>query len=168
MTLDEPHLLQPALATLNNLSYYPIASQVEVYGRLRGLLLSSEPSVGAAEAARVIGNLSRRRQVRDCLHDDGFLQCTAHLLTAEDETDREFLCAYVGIVINLMSDDRLRPAFRAQEGIAKCIDLLHSCLEDRDWNLACLGTVPNILRHYAAIPPNSRLNGSRKKMNLDL
>ena len=137
VTLDNQHLLQPALATLNNLSYYPIANQVEVYGRLRGLLLSSDQSV-AAEAARVIGNLSRRREVRDCLLDDGFLQCTAHLLAVED-TDRDFLSALVGIVINLMSDDRLRPAFKAEEGIPKCIDLLHSCLADKDWNLACLG-----------------------------
>ena len=38
-----------------------------------------------------------------------------------------------------MSDDRLRPAFKSEDGLPKCIDLLHSCLDDKDWNLACLG-----------------------------
>ncbi len=136
ITLDNEHLLLPALATLNNLSYYPIANQVEVYNRLRGLLLTSDQSV-AAEAARVIGNLSRNRLVRDCLLDDGFLRCTVHLLTADD-SQRDFLSALVGIIINLMSDERLRPAFKAEEGIPKCIDLLHACLSDKDWELACL------------------------------
>ena len=74
VTLENDHLLLPALATLNNLSYYPIANQVEVYNRLRGLLLSSDQSV-AAESARVIGNLSRRKEVRDCLLDDGEFYC---------------------------------------------------------------------------------------------
>lgn len=136
ITLDNEHLLLPALATLNNLSYYPIANQVEVYNRLRGLLLTQDQSV-AAEAARVIGNLSRRKEVRDCLLDDGFLQCTVHLLAAED-SERDFLSAFVGIIINLMSDERLRPAFKSEDGIPRCIDLLHSCLNDKDWDLACL------------------------------
>ena len=38
-----------------------------------------------------------------------------------------------------MSDNRLRPAFKTEDGLPKCIDLLHSCLDDKDWNLACLG-----------------------------
>ena len=109
---------------------------MEVYNRLRGLLLVPDQNV-AAEAARVIGNLSRRREVRDCLLDDGFIQCTAHLLTVED-MDRQFVSAFVGIIINLMSDSRLRPGFESEEGIQKCIDLLHSCLDTRDWELACL------------------------------
>jgi len=37
-----------------------------------------------------------------------------------------------------MSDNRLRPAFKTEDGLPKCIDLLHSCLDDKDWNLACL------------------------------
>lgn len=148
--MDNEHLMLPALATLNNLSYYPIANQVEVYNRLRGLLLSPDLSV-AAEAARVIGNLSRRKEVRDCLYDDGFLQCTVHLLEIEDSTDlsthRDLLSAFVGIIINLMSDGRLRPAFKSEDGISKCIDLLHSCLDDKDWDLACL--VCQALWNYA-------------------
>ena len=46
---------------------------------------------------------------------------------------------FLGIIINLMSDNRLRPAFKTEDGLPKCIDLLHSCLDDKDWNLACLG-----------------------------
>ena len=38
-----------------------------------------------------------------------------------------------------MSDNRLRPAFKTEDGLPKCIDLLHSCLDEKDWNLACLG-----------------------------
>ena len=137
VSLEHENLLLPALATLNNLSYYPITSQVEVYSRLRGLLLVPDQNV-AAEAARVIGNLSRRREVRDCLLDDGFIQCTAHLLTVDEDMDRQFVSAFVGIIINLMSDSRLRPGFESEEGIQKCIDLLHACLDSRDWELACL------------------------------
>ena len=137
VSLEHENLLLPALATLNNLSYYPITSQVEVYSRLRGLLLVPDQNV-AAEAARVIGNLSRRREVRDCLLDDGFIQCTAHLLTVDEDMDRQFVSAFVGIIINLMSDSRLRPGFESEEGIQKCIDLLHACLASRDWELACL------------------------------
>ena len=137
VSLEHENLLLPALATLNNLSYYPITSQVEVYSRLRGLLLVPDQNV-AAEAARVIGNLSRRREVRDCLLDDGFIQCTAHLLTVDEDMDRQFVSAFVGIIINLMSDSRLRPGFESEEGIQKCIDLLHACLARRDWELACL------------------------------
>ena len=44
----------------------------------------------------------------------------------------------VGIVINLMSDKRLRPAFKAEKGVQRSIDLLYSCLEEKDWDLACL------------------------------
>ena len=137
VSLEHENLLLPALATLNNLSYYPITCQIEVYSRLRGLLLVPDQNV-AAEAARVIGNLSRRREVRDCLLDDGFIQCTAHLLTVEEDMDRQFVAAFVGIIINLMSDSRLRPGFESEEGIQKCVDLLHSCLDTRDWELACL------------------------------
>merc|ERR1711884_173468 len=115
----------------------PITCQIEVYSRLRGLLLVPDQNV-AAEAARVIGNLSRRREVRDCLLDDGFIQCTAHLLTVEEDMDRAFVAAFIGIIINLMSDSRLRPEFESEEGIQKCVDLLHSCLDTRDWELACL------------------------------
>lgn len=51
-------LLLPSLATLNNLSFYMIVNQIEIYKTLRSLLLNSDHAV-AAEAARVCGNLSR-------------------------------------------------------------------------------------------------------------
>ena len=37
-----------------------------------------------------------------------------------------------------MSDKRLRPAFKAEKGVQRSIDLLYSCLEEKDWDLACL------------------------------
>ena len=88
-------------------------------------MLSNDQAV-ATEASRVIGNLSRRKEVRDGLLDDGFLQCTVHLLSADEDSEREFVSAFVGIIINLMSDERLRPTFKAEQGVEKCIDLLHA------------------------------------------
>ena len=83
-------LLLPTLATLNNLSFYPIVNQVEIYTNLRGLLLNSDKAV-AAEAARVCGNLSRRQEVRNCFHEDDFFKCTGHLL--DNDVDRDFVSA---------------------------------------------------------------------------
>lgn len=135
VSMNHQHLMLPTLATLNNLSYYPIVEQVEVYNRLRSLILSTDKQV-AAEAARVIGNLSRRQDIRDCLYEDAFVSCTVHLLACDG--DRGLVSALVGIVINLMSDGRQRSFFKDENGIRKCIDLLHFCLETRDWDLACL------------------------------
>jgi hypothetical protein len=129
------HILLPTLATLNNLSFYPIINQLDIYERLRGLVLNADAEV-AAETARVLGNLSRRREVRQCLQEDGFFKCTAHLLA--NSVDRDLVYALVGIIINMMSDGEHRPNFRDEHGVEKCIDLLDFCLEAKDWELACL------------------------------
>jgi len=128
-------LLLPSLATLNNLSFYMIVNQIEIYKTLRSLLLNSDHAV-AAEAARVCGNLSRRQEVRNYFYDDEFFKCTVHLI--DSGVDRDFVSALVGIVINLMSDKRLRPSFKVAQGVQRSIDLLYSCLEIKDWDLACL------------------------------
>lgn len=128
-------LLLPTLATLNNLSFYPIVNQVEIYNRLRGLILNVDVRI-SSEAARVCGNLSRRQEVRNCFQEDDFFKCTVHLI--HSDVDRDLVSALVGIVINLMSDKRLRPAFKAEKGVQRSIDLLYSCLEEKDWDLGSL------------------------------
>ena len=135
IALNNHVLLLPTLATLNNLSFYPIVNQIEIYNQLRGLLLNADVRI-SGEAARVCGNLSRRQEVRNRFHEDDFFKCTVHLISGT--VDRDLVSALVGIVINLMSDKRLRPAFKAEKGVQRSIDLLYSCLEDKDWDLACL------------------------------
>ncbi len=127
-------ILQPTLATLNNLSFYPIVNQVETYEALKSYLLHDDTLV-ATETARVLGNLSRRPEVRRIIKEDGFFKTTLGLLLA---TDRDLVYAIVGVVINMMSDGGLRPTFKSEAGVKKCISVLHCCLENEDWPLACL------------------------------
>ena len=55
-------VLLPTLATLNNLSFYPIILCAEIYDNLKYFVTNCTPSYDqlvAVEAIRVMGNLSR-------------------------------------------------------------------------------------------------------------
>jgi hypothetical protein len=60
-------VLLPTLATLNNLSFYPIILCSEIYEHLKRFVSSPDELV-SVEAIRVMGNLSRRREIRGAIH----------------------------------------------------------------------------------------------------
>ena len=64
-------IILPTLATLNNLSFYPLVHQVETYQALKKFLHMPESVAVCAETARVFGNLSRRPEIRQCFLQEG-------------------------------------------------------------------------------------------------
>ena len=64
-------ILLPTLATLNNLSFYPLVHQVETYQSLKKFLKMQDSVAVCAETARVFGNLSRRPEIRQCFLEEG-------------------------------------------------------------------------------------------------
>lgn len=135
-SLDNSGLVLPTLATLNNLSFYPIVLQTDTYEALKPYMLAEDTGV-ATEAARVLGNLSRRSEVRQCLSRDGHFAATLNMLQGCVE-DRDLVYACVGIVVNMMSDPEQRPTFAKEGGVKKCTCVLERCLDQQDWMLACL------------------------------
>ena len=64
-------ILLPTLATLNNLSFYPLVHQLETYQALKKFLHMPQAVAVCAETARVFGNLSRRPEIRQCFLQEG-------------------------------------------------------------------------------------------------
>ena len=134
--LTRTNILLPTLATLNNLSFYPIVNQTETYQALKSYLHWDHTGI-CAETARVFGNLSRRAEIRQFFLDDGEFAFTVDLLSRPD-LDRDLIYACIGIMVNMMSDPSQRPTFRNRNGLEKCVAILERCLDDQDWSLACL------------------------------
>ncbi len=81
-------MLLPTLATLNNLSFYPIILCPEIYADLKHFVSSPDELV-SVEAIRVMGNLSRRREIRAKLSEDDFLREIFDVVKEADNKNRD-------------------------------------------------------------------------------
>ncbi|XP_041107221.1 armadillo repeat-containing protein 2 isoform X1 [Polyodon spathula] len=139
-SIDEcQELVINAAATINNLSFYPVrnsvvrAEQLHLAELLVKLLLSNNME-GILEAARVFGNLSQSKEVRDFIVQKDVYKFMVALLDAKNQDVCFSAC---GVLINLTVDKNKRVILREEGGIKKLID----CLRDfgpMDWQLASL------------------------------
>uniref|UniRef100_M3XKX3 Armadillo repeat containing 2 n=2 Tax=Latimeria chalumnae TaxID=7897 RepID=M3XKX3_LATCH len=139
-SIDEcEELVINAAATINNLSYYQVknsvirAKQLHIAELLLKLLLSNNMD-GILEAARVFGNLSQAKEIRDFIVKKNVYKFMIALLDAKHQDVCFSAC---GVLINLTMDKSKRTILKEEGGIKKLID----CLRDfgpTDWHLASL------------------------------
>ncbi|KAK0053512.1 armadillo repeat-containing protein 2 [Biomphalaria pfeifferi] len=129
-----------AVVAINNLSYYIINNQSQI-----GLQLNIAQSLlkllminnmeGILEAARVFGNLTRHKQVRDYLSQN---KVDAIMVTLLDSNNRELVYIACGVLINFMLDEEKRPILKKEGGIKKLLEVLRDFGKE-DWQLsACV------------------------------
>ncbi|XP_060710590.1 armadillo repeat-containing protein 2 [Hemiscyllium ocellatum] len=132
-------LMMNAAATINNLSYYQVknsavkARQLHIAELLMKLLLCNNMDA-ILEAARVFGNLSRSKEVRNFIVQNNV---DKFMITLLDAKHQDVCFAACGVLINLTVDKNKRPILKQDGGIKKLID----CLRDfgpTDWQLASL------------------------------
>ncbi|XP_072356069.1 armadillo repeat-containing protein 2 isoform X1 [Scyliorhinus torazame] len=139
-TVDKcEELMMNAAASINNLSYYQVknsavrARQLHITDLLMKLLLCNNMDA-ILEAARVFGNLSRCKEVRDFIVQKNV---DKFMITLLDAKHQDVCFAACGVLINLTVDKSKRPILKQDGGIKKLID----CLRDfgpTDWQLASL------------------------------
>ncbi|XP_015772193.1 PREDICTED: armadillo repeat-containing protein 2-like [Acropora digitifera] len=116
---NNEELVLNTVATLNNLSFYNDADsvvqqrQVEITEMLISLLLP-ENMDAMVEASRVFGNFSRSKKVRTVLAKHKVDEIMMALL---DAGERETVFTVCGVLINLMSDEELKPKLKDEDGI---------------------------------------------------
>ncbi|XP_048386279.1 armadillo repeat-containing protein 2 isoform X2 [Stegostoma tigrinum] len=132
-------LMMNAATAINNLSYYQVknsavrARQLHIAELLMKLLLCNNMDA-ILEAARVFGNLSRSKEVRDFIVQNNV---DKFMITLLDAKHQDVCFAACGVLINLTVDKNKRPILKQDGGIKKLID----CLRDfgpTDWQLASL------------------------------
>ncbi|KAK3739022.1 hypothetical protein QZH41_010480 [Actinostola sp. cb2023] len=132
-------LVLNTVSTLNNLSFYQgdnsVVSQkhLDITESLLSLLLP-ENMDAMVEASRVFGNLTRNKEVRKLLADQKVDEIMIALL---DAGERETVFTACGVLINLMTDDDIRPKLKEEGGIKKLIDVLHD-FGKNDWQLSAM------------------------------
>ncbi|XP_078068496.1 armadillo repeat-containing protein 2 isoform X2 [Mustelus asterias] len=139
-TVDKcEELIVNAAASINNLSYYQVKNsavrtrQLHITELLMKLLLCNNMDA-ILEAARVFGNLSRSKEVRDFIVQKNV---DKFMITLLDAKHQDVCFAACGVLINLTVDKSKRPILKQDGGIKKLID----CLRDfgpTDWQLASL------------------------------
>ena len=139
-------VVMPILSTLNNLSYYPIVLHGEVYACVRPFVSHEKEGV-ASEALRVLGNLTRKKEIRDRLRredDNGFLEYALSRMPVRSE---EFRFSAAGVIVNLMTDSGCRAGFRDLGGMRVCLGMLEGIKTSGNWPLGSL--VCQILWNYS-------------------
>ncbi|CAF1127979.1 unnamed protein product, partial [Didymodactylos carnosus] len=86
------------------------------------------------EAFRVLGNLSRMKNVRNVL-----MHCKADDLAIEycESDNIELLYAVIGVIINLTVDEDKRSCLKINNGLQSLISIFE-CSVNQDWQLASL------------------------------
>ncbi|XP_078256381.1 armadillo repeat-containing protein 2 [Rhinoraja longicauda] len=136
---DSEELMMNAAATINNLSYYQVKNsairtrQLHIAELMMKLLLCNSMDA-ILEGARVFGNLSRSKEIRDFIVQKNV---DKFMITLLDAKHQDVCFAACGVLINLTVDKNKRPVLKQDGGIKKLID----CLRDfgpTDWQLASL------------------------------
>ena len=144
-SIDESEeLVLSTLATLNNLTYYPVEMEkkdnhdVMVFDRIQDYI-DCDNIEAQIEASRVLGNLTRYKIIRDRLSDSGTWQKLVDLLGSEH---LDLVYTSVGVIVNMMSDFDKRQSLKELGGVNKLIRVLQSCgantIDDQNWSLASL------------------------------
>jgi hypothetical protein len=142
-------LLVPTMATLNNLSFYPMLLHNAVYQRVRPFACEtarcSLSSMASLEALRVLGNLSRRHDIRLLMKEEDLMTQLMVWMTSSslwEETDADVKAearfSAVGVIVNLLTDEDLRWRFQQLGGLSLCRRLLVEARETRDFALAAI------------------------------
>uniref|UniRef100_A0A146LPT6 Armadillo repeat-containing protein 2 n=3 Tax=Lygus hesperus TaxID=30085 RepID=A0A146LPT6_LYGHE len=139
---ESVELVMSTLSSLNNLSYYalpemasegPFASrQIEITQVLSTMLLTKNEE-SMIESTRVLGNLTRSKEVRDYILEIGGI---SHLVDCLDHENKELVFTTTGVLVNLMADWDKRLALKESNGVQKLIVVIKRC--DGDWKLASL------------------------------
>ncbi|KAH9525058.1 Armadillo repeat-containing protein 2 [Bulinus truncatus] len=138
-----------AVVAINNLSYYIIQNQSQISLQLNIAtsllkLLMINNMEGILEAARVFGNLTRHKQIRDYLSQK---KVDAMMVTLLDSNNRELVYIACGVLINFMLDEEKRPVLLREGGIKKLIEVLRDFGKE-DWQLS--GCVCKVLVNYSS------------------
>ncbi|XP_683582.4 armadillo repeat-containing protein 2 [Danio rerio] len=136
---ESEELVINAVATINNLSFYPSQSSVirsqhtHISQLLLKLLLGSSMDA-VLEATRVFGNLSQIKDVRRFVMQHKVEQFVITLL---DSKSPDVCFSACGVLINLSADPDNRAMLSAEGAVQKLVD----CLRDfgpQDWHLAAV------------------------------
>lgn len=144
----EEDLLVTTVATINNLSYYHSkgshisARYLDIAKCLINLLVPNNMEA-LLEAARVFGNLTHQKAMRDFLADNKVQEI---LIASLDSDSREVVYICCGVLVNFMADREKRPILRKEGGIQKLIEVLHD-FGPNDWQLS--GIVCQVLLNYS-------------------
>ena len=142
-------LLLATLGSLHNLSFYqdasgseasstrlPASSMAERLQDLSGALyctLTNGPHSAKAEAARVLGNMTRSPVARKAFCSGGGLKILVKNL---ETNDFELIATSCGVLVNLLSDWERRAPFRELKGPYLLRDVLQRAAMQEDWLLA--------------------------------
>ncbi|RUS90870.1 hypothetical protein EGW08_001377 [Elysia chlorotica] len=138
-----------AVVAINNMSFYTtkdvkkMAAHLGMAESLLKLILSDNME-GLLEAARVFGNLTRHKEVRDFLSQN---KVDAVMVTLLDSGNRELVFIACGVLINFMLDEDKRSLLKNEGGIKKLIDVLRDFGRE-DWQLS--GCVCKVLVNYSS------------------
>ncbi|CAL1534975.1 unnamed protein product [Lymnaea stagnalis] len=146
--IEQEELVVNAVVAINNLSYYTTQDESQMAGHLnmaRSLLklIMNNNMEGILEAARVFGNLTRHKQIRDFLSQN---KVDAIMVTLLDSSSREVVFIACGVLINFMLDEEKRSMLKKEGGIKKLIDVLRDFGRE-DWQLS--GCVCKVLINYS-------------------
>lgn len=164
--VNNEELVLNTVATLNNLSFYNDDDsvvqqrQVEITEILISLLMP-ENMDAMVEASRVFGNFSRSQKVREVLAEHKVDEIMIALL---DAGERETVFTVCGVLINLMSDEQLKPKLKEEDGIKKLVDVLRD-FGKHDWQLSSM--VCQILWNYSdKITSSTAMFGEQETLEL--
>ncbi|XP_074649420.1 armadillo repeat-containing protein 2-like [Tubulanus polymorphus] len=165
LTNSEELVLNTA-AAINNLTYYMYADtenlglQMNIAESMVKLVLNDHIE-GMVEAARVFGNLSRLKPIRQFLTQHKIDRMLIALL---DSGSRDVVYTACGVLINLMADEDKRPTLKEENGIAKLVEVLRD-FGQNDWQLA--GMVCQILWNYSSkIKSTNDCFGAKESMDM--
>lgn len=140
---ESEELILSTLATLNNLTYYPVdvsgkeAQDINVFTMIQKYIDCSNLEA-QIESSRVLGNLTRSPGVRDSLATAACWPGIIRLLASDQ---RDLIYTSVGVIVNMMSDLDKRQSLRGLGGVTALVRVLRQCGEQvasPDWLLASL------------------------------
>ncbi|TRY75305.1 hypothetical protein TCAL_01653 [Tigriopus californicus] len=129
-------LALPTLATLNNLSFYPVLHHEEIFEQIILFIDRQYPEPIALEAVRVLGNLSRHPQIRAKLRSNDHLIRVISQWSGATGSKLQFPA--LGILVNLMTDAEFRAIFRLRNGTSLLIGQLRRIQQTQDYALGSL------------------------------
>ncbi|XP_064615586.1 armadillo repeat-containing protein 2-like [Liolophura sinensis] len=139
------------MATINNLSFYPVKTSAimakpilvaESLFHIMKLVLTQNMEA-MIECARVFGNLTRQKTVRDYLYKKKICEV---MITLLDSGSREVVYVACGVLINMMADEEKRPVLKREGGVNKLLEVLRD-FGKTDWQLASM--VCQVLWNYS-------------------
>ncbi|PVD28492.1 hypothetical protein C0Q70_11080 [Pomacea canaliculata] len=162
---ESEELILNCVAAVNNLTYYTTKQStvtpqhLTIAQSMLKLVLTSNMEA-ILETARVFGNLTRHKPVRDFLSEK---KVDAIMVTLLDSGNRELVYVACGVLINFMIDEERRPLLKQEGGVTKCIEVLRDFGRE-DWQLC--STVCKVLCNYSTHMTSSANTFGHKEAQL--